>query len=169
MKQCKMNVKMLVKAPRLSLQVATCTVWQKKLKLEIELGIPMEDQRCYTSSPQRDCKRPIQCLASSKILTPTPLTARHWCGGRTHSLGAVGGEGVGGQKSIVWRRQTLLCTLPMQVRCDLRKCLKEIRTATFVNTLKYSLLNILASRPADAYYSKKGMRWTFVCPSFAVI
>jgi hypothetical protein len=47
------------------------------------------------------CKRPIQCLASSEILTPRPLTARRvctlprlWCGGRTHSLG---GEGVGGQ------------------------------------------------------------------------
>jgi hypothetical protein len=50
------------------------------------------------------CKRPIQCLASSEILTLHPLTARrectarHWCGGRTHSLG---GEGVGG--SIVWK------------------------------------------------------------------
>ncbi len=49
------------------------------------------------------CKRPIQCLASSEILTPHPLTARRvctpsrfWCGGRTHSLG---GEGVGGQYS----------------------------------------------------------------------
>jgi hypothetical protein len=46
------------------------------------------------------CKRPIQCLASSEILTPTPsppgecVPARLWCGGRTHSLG---GEGVGGQ------------------------------------------------------------------------
>jgi hypothetical protein len=46
------------------------------------------------------CKRPIQCLASSDLLTPHPLTARRvcisrlWCGGRTHSLE---GEGVGGQ------------------------------------------------------------------------
>jgi hypothetical protein len=63
-----------------------------------------------------NCKRPIQCLASSKILTPHPLTAqwvecvppRLWCGGRTHSLG---GEGVGGQ--YFGRRQTLLCTLHM--------------------------------------------------------
>jgi hypothetical protein len=45
------------------------------------------------------CKRPIQCLASSKILTPHPLTARRvktprlWCRGRTHSLGG-GGWGV---------------------------------------------------------------------------
>jgi hypothetical protein len=44
------------------------------------------------------CKRSIQCLASSEILTPHPLTARRvcnprlWCGGRAHSLG---GEGVG--------------------------------------------------------------------------
>jgi hypothetical protein len=57
------------------------------------------------------CKRPIQCMASSKILTHLPLTTRRvctprlWCGGRTHSLG---GEGVGGQ---YFRRQTLLCTL----------------------------------------------------------
>ncbi len=47
-------------------------------------------------------KMPIQCLASSKILThiPSPpgecvpwLPSRLWCGGRTHSLG---GERVGG-------------------------------------------------------------------------
>ncbi len=46
------------------------------------------------------CKRPIQCLASSKILTPHSLTARRvctprlWCSERTQLLG---GEGVGGQ------------------------------------------------------------------------
>ncbi len=59
------------------------------------------------------CKRPIQCLASSKILTfPPPhhpasvYTPRFWCGGRTHTLG---GKGVGGQ--YFGRHQTLLCTL----------------------------------------------------------
>jgi hypothetical protein len=45
------------------------------------------------------CKRPIQFLASSKILTPHPLTARRvcippppafGCGGRTHLLGREG-------------------------------------------------------------------------------
>jgi hypothetical protein len=46
------------------------------------------------------CKRPIQCLASSKILTPHSLTARRVCTplplvrGEDHSLG---GEGMGGQ------------------------------------------------------------------------
>ncbi len=40
------------------------------------------------------CKRPIQCLASSKILTPHPLTAWRVCARGGHSLG---GEGVGGQ------------------------------------------------------------------------
>ncbi len=61
------------------------------------------------------CKRPIQCLASSKILTPPHhptawrlCTPRLWCGGRTHSLG---GEGVGGQ--YFGRRQTQLWTLHM--------------------------------------------------------
>jgi hypothetical protein len=49
------------------------------------------------------CKRPIQCLASSKILTPHPLTARSvstplWCGGRTHSWVERGWGG-----SIVWK------------------------------------------------------------------
>ncbi len=48
------------------------------------------------------CKRPIQGLASSEILTPPPPPSPHrpasvyprlWCGGRTHWLG---GEGVGG-------------------------------------------------------------------------
>ncbi len=47
------------------------------------------------------CKRQIECLASSEILTPPPTARRVcvlctppplWCGGRTHSLG---GEGVG--------------------------------------------------------------------------
>jgi hypothetical protein len=36
------------------------------------------------------CKRPIQCLLSSEILTPHP---RLWCGGRTHSLGEEGVRG----------------------------------------------------------------------------
>ena len=44
------------------------------------------------------CKRPIQCLESSKILTPHPLPPGLWYGGRTHSLG---GEGDGG--SIFWK------------------------------------------------------------------
>jgi hypothetical protein len=49
------------------------------------------------------CKRPILCLASSKVLTPPPhrpasLYPCLWYGGRTHSLG---GEGVGG--SIFWK------------------------------------------------------------------
>jgi hypothetical protein len=45
------------------------------------------------------CKRPIQCLAPSEILTPHPLTARRvctpppWCGGRT----LAGWRGGGGQ------------------------------------------------------------------------
>jgi hypothetical protein len=59
-------------------------------------------------------KRPILCLAYSKILTPTPLSARRvcpprlWCGGRTHSPGIEGG---GGQ--YFGRRKTQLCTLPI--------------------------------------------------------
>ncbi len=48
----------------------------------------------------------------SNVYPPPP--ARLCCGGRTHSLG---GEGVGGQQ--FGRRQTLLCTLYMQVLCDL--------------------------------------------------
>jgi hypothetical protein len=57
------------------------------------------------------CKRPILCLASSKILKilttrPPHHPASLWCGERTHSLV---GKGVGGQ--YFGRRQTLLCTL----------------------------------------------------------
>jgi hypothetical protein len=68
------------------------------------------------------CKRPILCLASSKILTPTPLTARRvcstprlWCWGRTHSLGGEGGGG-----PIFWKTadtalySTCVCTLWVQ-------------------------------------------------------
>ncbi len=67
---------------------------------------------CAKSVEGLYCKRPIQCLASSKILTPHPLTARRVCTlpplvrGRTHSLG---GKGLGGQ--YFGRRRTLLCTL----------------------------------------------------------
>ncbi len=52
-------------------------------------------------------KRPIQCLASSKILIPEALTARRVC---TFAFGAGGGHtrwvqrGVGGQ--YFGRRQT---------------------------------------------------------------
>ncbi len=66
------------------------------------------------------CKRPILCLASSKILTPTArrvCTPRLWCGGWTHLLG---GEGVGGQ--YFGRRQTQLCDLHMKVLCDRHCC-----------------------------------------------
>ncbi len=55
------------------------------------------------------CKRPIQCLASFKLLTPPPsppgecLPLAFGAGGSTHSLGR---EGVGGQ--YLGRRQTLL-------------------------------------------------------------
>jgi hypothetical protein len=57
------------------------------------------------------CKRPILCLASSKILTPHPLTARRVCtpppagGGHTRWVE----RGVEGQ--YFGRRQTQLCTL----------------------------------------------------------
>jgi hypothetical protein len=60
-------------------------------------GIVYDVERLY-------CKRPILCRASSKILTPHPLTARRvctpprlWCGGRTHSLGEKGEGGQGGR------------------------------------------------------------------------
>jgi hypothetical protein len=40
------------------------------------------------------CKRPIQCLSSSKILThPTPHRPACVCGGRTNSQGGKGVEG----------------------------------------------------------------------------
>jgi hypothetical protein len=41
-------------------------------------------------------KRPTQCLASSKILLPHPLTARRFGAGED-TLAAPVGEGVGGQ------------------------------------------------------------------------
>jgi hypothetical protein len=74
------------------------------------------------------CKRPIQCLASSKNIDPPP-PHRHrpasvyplWCGGRTHSLD---GEGVGVNSSEFGRRQTLLCIcknfVPLAIDCLLQ-------------------------------------------------
>ncbi len=68
-------------------------------------------KKCGSSVEGSDCKRPIQCLASSKIFTPhapphrpaSEYPLRLCCGGRTHSLGK---EGVGGQ--YFGRRHKLL-------------------------------------------------------------
>jgi hypothetical protein len=65
--------------------------------LDSQLTIDYTVERLY-------CKRPILCLASSKILTPHPphrpasVHPRLWCGGRTHSL-----DGEGGGGSIFWK------------------------------------------------------------------
>ncbi len=59
------------------------------------------------------CKRPIQRLASSKILTPPPPSTPGECVYPGYTLG---GEGVEGQH--FGRRQTLFCTLHMEVLCD---------------------------------------------------
>jgi hypothetical protein len=73
----------------------------------------VEVHTLYTTVVERlYCKRPILCLASSKILTPTPLPPsecvppRLWCGGEDTLAEWRGG---GGQ--YFGRRQTLLCTL----------------------------------------------------------
>ncbi len=60
----------------------------RKTTVVIHNRIRETEERLY-------CKRPIQCLAFSKILTPHPLTARRvctphlWCGGRGGHTGWV--------------------------------------------------------------------------------
>jgi hypothetical protein len=88
--------------------IASVVQWKEKaLDVGGQSSIDFIVERLYY-------KRPIQCLASFKILTPTPSLPGEcvphclWCGVRTHSLG---GEGVGGQ--YFGRRQTQLCTLHM--------------------------------------------------------
>jgi hypothetical protein len=50
------------------------------------------------------CKRPIQCLASSEILTPHPLTAPRVCTGPPLVRGEdTLARGRGGGGSIVWK------------------------------------------------------------------
>jgi hypothetical protein len=50
-----------------------------------------------------NCKRPIQCLAFSKILTPNPLTARRVCTPRLScGLDTLSGWRGGGGGSILW-------------------------------------------------------------------
>ncbi len=79
--------------------------------------IPWSVERLYW-------KRPIQCLASSKILTPTPhrpasVYPQLWCGGRTHSLG---GEGVGGQYFVSARHSSVLYICKYFVACAMEAC-----------------------------------------------
>jgi hypothetical protein len=72
------------------------------------------------------CKRPLQCLAYSEILTPHPLNARRVCYPpplvrREYSL--AGWRGGGGQ--YFGRRLTQLCTLHMWVLCGWMYCNKS--------------------------------------------
>jgi hypothetical protein len=41
--------------------------------------VPRDREQSLDTVEGLNCKRPIQCLASSKILTPHPLTARRVC------------------------------------------------------------------------------------------
>ncbi len=75
--------------------------------LSFSYNIALQPTIQYTAPVERlYCKRPILCLASSKILTPHPLTApqvctpRLWCGGSTQSH-SLGGEGGGGSINIL--------------------------------------------------------------------
>ncbi len=91
------------------------------------------------------CKRPIQCLASSEILTPpTPsppgecVPHRLWCGGRTHSLGLKGGWG-----KIFWKTpdtalySTNVSTLWITVLSIKSKPQKNFRKICTVHILIY--------------------------------
>jgi hypothetical protein len=57
------------------------------------------------------CKRPIQCLASFKILTPHRPASVYPPAFGAVGIHSLGGEGVGGE--YFGRRQTQLCTLHM--------------------------------------------------------
>jgi len=66
----------------------------------------LDETNPYGSTVERlYCKRPIQCLASSKILTPHPLTARRvctpclWCVRGVDTLDGWRGDG----GSIFWK------------------------------------------------------------------
>ncbi len=91
------------------------------------------------------CKRPIQCLASSKILTPHPLTSwrvctpppRLWCMGRTHSLGAGWREGVRVNSS------------------------EDARHCSVFYICRYFVLQMLAVRQARARFSARHHREVF--------
>jgi hypothetical protein len=72
-------------------------VWIAETKKFLELFLHIE--KAPKTVEGLYCKRPTQCLASSEILTPHPLTARRVCSppplvrGRTPSLGGEGGGG----------------------------------------------------------------------------
>ncbi len=78
--------------------INTCTVVKCKIRLPPLYPISHRVEGL-------NCKRPIQCLASSRILTTHPLTAwrvctpRLWCVGRGDTL--AGRRGGGG--SIFWK------------------------------------------------------------------
>jgi hypothetical protein len=93
------------------------------------------------------CKRPIQCLVSSEILTPHPLTA--WCSGRTHSLG---GEGVGVNSSEDARHCSVLyvCKYFVNSTYICEHFLEHMQTAhPSLNPDCMVLLCIILSLPVD--------------------
>jgi hypothetical protein len=80
----------------------------------VQLGRPIALKRVCTVEGLY-CKRPIQCLASSEILTspPHPLTARRVCNPPPLVRGedTLAGWRRGGGSIVFGRLQTLLCTL----------------------------------------------------------
>jgi hypothetical protein len=93
------------------------------------------------------CKRPILCLASSKILTPHPPHSPASVRVRKHSLGGEGGGG-----SIVWKTpDTALCSTCISTLWTL--CNKmEVTQFSFVYSYVVIYKFCLLSRfPAHVY------------------
>jgi hypothetical protein len=94
------------------IQLKICPEKQTEIRRNPQAGIVLPVERLY-------CKRPIQCLASSKILTPPTLSLPGECVSVCIPLPLVRGEntlaglrGVGG--SIFWKMpSTQLYTLHM--------------------------------------------------------
>jgi hypothetical protein len=102
-------------------------------------------EKACKAQPWRDnyCKRAILCLSSSKILTPTPLSARLcWGGGGGGDTLAGRREGWDRGGQYFGRRETYDCPLTVLISLRAQRFLSCVSAVTVMWSLKNNLEKI---------------------------